>query len=162
MNREPVNSEIFRHVCARWATGVAVATVTGMDGTPQGLTVSSFTPVSLTPPLVLVCVDHSAACIAHFRAARHFGISILDESQRRVSMQFATSGADRFAECKWRAGATGVPLIAGALAQLECCLRQTVVAGDHDIFIGEVVFADAGDDDPLLYFRSRYSKLKHG
>src|SRR5271157_4807342 len=88
--------EEFRRACARYATGVTVTTVEGRDGTPEGLTVNSFTSVSLEPPLVLVCIDKSASAHPHFMAARGFAINVLAEDQIDLSQHFATSAGDRF------------------------------------------------------------------
>ena len=154
-----VDALTFRRTCARFATGIAVATVLDDTGTPHGMTVNSFTSVSLVPPLVLVCIDYSANLLPMFRAARYYGLSVLNESQKPLSNKFATRGQDRFDGITWTAGHTGVPLLPEALAHLECEVRQVVEAGDHAIFIGEVLQATAEDGKPLLYFDSSYRLL---
>ena len=75
--RAAVTGEEFRRACGRFATGVTIASVMDAQGSPHGLTVSSFTSVSLDPPLVLICLGHAVSAIHHFRAASHFGINIL-------------------------------------------------------------------------------------
>ncbi|MCS6953268.1 MAG: flavin reductase family protein [Bryobacterales bacterium] len=154
-----VNRDSFRRACAKFPTGVAIATVNGADGAPHGLTVNSFTSVSLSPPLVLICVDHAAAVLRHFRAAQCFGINVLRESQRELSVHFARKGHDRFDGMEWTPGATGAPLLAGVLASLECVVEKTVEAGDHTIFIGKVVAAAAHPGRPLVYYESGYHTL---
>ncbi|MCL6507227.1 MAG: flavin reductase family protein [Bryobacteraceae bacterium] len=154
-----VDRDSFRRACAKFATGVAIATVRGADGAPHGLTVNSFTSVSLSPPLVLICVDHSSAVLLHFRAATAFGINVLRDSQRELSLRFARKGHDRFDGVPWSAGKTGAPLIEGVLASLECVVEQTVDAGDHTIFIGKVVAAAAHAGRPLVYYESGYHRL---
>src|SRR5216684_5402383 len=116
----PVTSEEFRRACGRFATGVTIASVLDSKGAPHGLTVSSFTSVSLDPPLILICLGHAVAAIEHFRAATHFGINILAENQRALSDRFARKGRDRFDGVAWYPGATGIPLIPGVLAAIEC------------------------------------------
>jgi flavin reductase (DIM6/NTAB) family NADH-FMN oxidoreductase RutF len=123
------------------------------------MTVNSFTSVSLSPPLILVGVDHKTRVLAYMRAADFFGVNILAYDQRNLSEHFARSGHDRFSNIAWSPGKTGAPLIPGALAQVECGLRQTVEAGDHTLFIGEVLCAWWRDGRPLLYFDSRYEQL---
>src|SRR5690349_9317331 len=91
-----VTSEEFRRACGRFATGVTVATVIDRKGVPHGLTVSSFTSVSLDPPLILICLGHAVTVIDAFRGASHFGINVLEESQRDLSERFARRGFDRF------------------------------------------------------------------
>lgn len=155
----PVSSDEFRRACGRFATGVAVAGVIAEDGLPHGLTVSSFTSVSLEPPLILICLGHEVSMIESFRRARHFGVSILRDDQRAVSQRFATKGLDRFDGLEWRCGESGVPLLASALAVLECSVHQRFTSGDHDIMVGEVVRARIEEGAPLIYYASRYHKL---
>jgi flavin reductase (DIM6/NTAB) family NADH-FMN oxidoreductase RutF len=152
-------SEDFRRACGRFATGVAVAGVLDGEGAPHGLTVSSVASVSLDPPLILICIAHTAASIAFFRAARHFGLSMLAENQRDLSERFARKDHDRFDGLDWLPGETGVPLVDGALAHIECAVRRRVTAGDHDIFIGEAVGARVRTGDPLVHYASRYRRL---
>ena len=155
----PVTSAEFRRACGRFATGVTIAGVVDPEGVPHGLTVSSFASVSLDPPLVLICLGHDVSVIEAFRAATHFGISVLSESQRHLSERFARKGHDRFDGVPWQPGETGVPLLAGALAAIECEVRQRFTSGDHDIFVGEMVGARVAEGEPLIHFASRYRRL---
>jgi len=155
----PVSSDEFRHACGRFATGVVVAAVIDPKGTPHGLTVSSFTSVSLHPPLVLICLGHAVTNIEEFRQASHFGLSILREEDRHTSQRFAQKGHDRFDGVDWHRGETGVPLLTHALATLECAAHQRFTSGDHDILVGEVVRAHAKDHAPLVHFAGHYRKL---
>ncbi len=154
-----VSADAFRRACGRFATGVAVATVLDPQGAPHGLTVSSFTSVSLDPPLVLICLGHDVSVIDTFRAAPFFGINVLAEDQQELSERFARKGFDRFDGLPWQPGATGVPLIPGALAAMECAVERRIPSGDHDIFVGRMVAAQTGEGKPLLYFSSRYCGL---
>ena len=151
-----VDEERFRKTCAQFATGIAIATVSGRDGRPLGITVNSFTSVSCAPPLVLICVDYRSSILPHFRNSTHYGISVLSEDQRDVAVRFSQPELDRFVGIGWRTGSTGVPLLDGVLATMECHITQTVEAGDHAIFIAEVVSADSTEGRPLLYFGSSY------
>ncbi len=155
----PVTSEEFRRACGRFATGVTIASVMDPEGTPHGLTVSSFTSVSLEPPLILICLGHEVTSIDLFRSSRVFGISVLNDSQREISERFARKGYDRFDGLGWERGATGVPLLTGALAAIECAVTQRITAGDHDIFVGEMHSARVSDGEPLIYYGSRYRAL---
>jgi 4-hydroxyphenylacetate 3-hydroxylase, reductase component len=153
-----VTSEEFRRACGRFATGVTVASCLDAQGTPHGLTVSSFTSVSLDPPLVLICLGHAVTVIDIFRAATHFGISVLLEGQRAIAERFARKGHDRFNGLPWRRGETGAPLLEGVLAQIECQTEQRFTSGDHDIFVAKMVHARVAEGEPLIYFASRYRK----
>jgi flavin reductase (DIM6/NTAB) family NADH-FMN oxidoreductase RutF len=154
-----VTSEEFRHACGRFATGVTIATVMDSEGVPHGLTVSSFTSVSLAPPLVSICLGHAVSLIELFRASNHFGINILTEGQRPLSDHFARKGHDRFEGVSWTPGETGVPLIYDVLAAIECQVEQRIPVGDHDIFVGRMVAMRVTEGAPLLHFASGYRKL---
>jgi flavin reductase (DIM6/NTAB) family NADH-FMN oxidoreductase RutF len=155
----PVSADRFRHACGRFATGVTIASVLDSAGTPHGLTVNSFSSVSLEPPLLLICVGHAVTMIEAFRAASYFGISVLSERQREISERFARKGYDRFNGTPWHAGESGVPLLDGALAEIECAVHHRFTAGDHDILVGEMVAARVHDGEPLIYYASRYRGL---
>jgi flavin reductase (DIM6/NTAB) family NADH-FMN oxidoreductase RutF len=156
---DPVVSAEYRRACSRFATGITIATIAGVDGSPQGLTANSFSSVSLDPPLVLVSVDVAASVHVHFVAAKSFAINILDETQRELSERFAFGRGDRFEGLDWAPGITGAPVIAGSLAVLECVVREHFEGGDHTIFLGEVVRAESRDGQPLIYYASEYRRL---
>ena len=157
---DPVDRDRFRGACSKYATGIAILTVFDKHRVPHGMTANSFTSVSLDPPLVLACVDHSAAILAHFRSSGFMGVNILNESQRHLSMHFALPGEDRFGSVEWAAGRTGVPLLTDVLATLECSIVNAVGAGDHDILIGEVLLAECREGKPLLYFDRGYRSIE--
>ena len=154
-----VSSDEFRRACGRFATGVTIATVIDTRGTPHGLTVSSFTSVSLRPPLILICLGHQTTVLDAFRYARYFGINVLAENQRDLSERFAKKGADRFDGLPWKPGKTGVPLIPGALAAMELQVHQRFISGDHDIFVGEMLHTHVTDGTPLLHYTGRYREM---
>jgi flavin reductase (DIM6/NTAB) family NADH-FMN oxidoreductase RutF len=155
----PVTSEQFRRACSRFATGVTIASVLDAQGTPHGLTVNSFSSVSLEPPLVLVCLGHAVTTIDAFRESKYFGINVLREDQQAVSESFARKGQDRFDGMEWYRGEHGVPLLEGVLAAMECQVHQRFTSGDHDIFVGEMISARIADGEPLIYFASQYRSL---
>jgi flavin reductase (DIM6/NTAB) family NADH-FMN oxidoreductase RutF len=133
--------------------------VSGRDGTPYGITANSFTSVSCSPPLILICIGHNASALPHFRASSLFGINILAESQRDLSVRFAERQGDRFSGIGWKRSEAGIPVLDDVLATLECSVAQTIEAGDHTIFLGEVFRAEYRDGDPLLYYSSAYRHI---
>ena len=160
MPSQTLDKQQFCRLCGRFATGITVATVLDASGAPHGMTVNSFTSVSLDPLLVLICIDRRAALLEHFRRHGRFGINILAENQKHLSQTFARKSADRFESVEWMPGKTGVPLLPGVVAALECGLAQVVPAGDHDILIGEVLHGRLREDvKPLLFFASEYRAL---
>ena len=155
----PIDPLSLRAACARFTTGVTVATVLAHDGEPHGFTANSFTSVSCCPPLILICIDHRTTALHHFRANPLFGINVLAENQRDISIRFSQRQANRFEGIPWRLSDRGIPVLEGVLATLECSATQVVDAGDHTIFIGEVFRADWRDGRPLLYYASGYRAL---
>ena len=155
----PVDPSLFRKTCARFATGITVVTVTDESGQPHGMTVNSFSSVSLDPPLVLVSIDLRNAILAHFTHDSCFAINILAEAQEHLSRQFSGPLRGRFQDVAWLPGLGGAPLLPGVLAQLECRVSNQFPVGDHILLIGEVRRARYWEGKPLLYFTSRYAHL---
>jgi 3-hydroxy-9,10-secoandrosta-1,3,5(10)-triene-9,17-dione monooxygenase reductase component len=152
---------VFRAALGRFATGVAVVTAMTRAG-PVGMTVNSFSSVSLDPPLVLFCLRQASGLRAAFTAADSFTVNVLREGQREVARRFAASGPDRFGATRFRFGTNGAPLLAGVLAAVECARERIIPAGDHDIVLGRVltVVADpAAVADPLVYYEGGYRSL---
>jgi flavin reductase (DIM6/NTAB) family NADH-FMN oxidoreductase RutF/pimeloyl-ACP methyl ester carboxylesterase len=158
--RSGADARTLRAALGCFATGVAIITATGADGQPFGLTANSFTSLSLDPPLLLVCIAKSAGSAEGLRAARHFGVNVLQIGQQPASNRFAGRGEDRFAATPWAAGETGAPLLTGSLGAFECAREAVHDGGDHFILVGRVVRAIFEPHrDPLLFFRGKYRRL---
>ncbi len=139
--------------------GVTVVTVDLPEG-PTGITVSSFTSVSLDPPLVLISIAKNSGLHDVFRGAGAFAINFLADDQKSVSDRFAgrTKVSDRFEGLKFARGVTGSPIIAGARAALECRSWRVYEGGDHSIIVGEVVVAKTlNSKRPLVYYSQQYT-----
>ncbi len=113
----------FRHVLSHFATGVTVVTARTAWG-PVGLAVNSFTSVSLEPPLIACCVSRSSSTWPHIRASGSFCVNILSEDQQDVCRTFAAKGVDRFRDVPWRQAPSRSPVLAGALAWIDCDVRS--------------------------------------
>jgi flavin reductase (DIM6/NTAB) family NADH-FMN oxidoreductase RutF len=150
---------LYRRACGRFATGITVVTVRDHDGRPHGMTVNSFSSVSLDPPLVLVSIDLRNAILQHFSPDSSFAINILAQEQEDISRRFSGGKDDRFAGIHWHSGLGGAPLLEGVLGQLECRTAHQFPAGDHTVLIGEVLAARYAEGEPLLYFSSAYRRL---
>lgn len=149
----------FRRALGSFLTGVTVVTTRDPDGQPVGFTANSFTSVSLTPPLVLVCIAKSAGLATVFAKANHYAINILAESQQGLSETFASPASDRFAGVAWQASQHHSPLLDGAAAWLDCAAHQLIDAGDHLILLAEVVDFARSQTSPLGYLRGNYLHL---
>jgi flavin reductase (DIM6/NTAB) family NADH-FMN oxidoreductase RutF len=152
----------FRRALGQFASGVTVVTTRDSAGRPYGLTVSSFCSVSLEPPLVLVCIDHRSEAHDGFEASQLFGVSVLAEGQEEWSRRFAEGGPAKFAGATLGGGHHGVALVPGALAHLECRVVSAHEAGDHTIYVGEVLALSVQPGRPLLYHARGYCRVTNG
>ena len=160
MSSAPVSSDLFRRVCGLFATGVAVVTTRAADGSPHGLTINSFSSLSLAPQLVMVAIDRSCAVLNSFEASGYYAVNILREEQRDLSIRFAQLPEGRFRGVEWTPGATGSPLLDGVLGVLDCRTIQVVDAGDHRVLVGEILGIAIGEGRPLVFFESDYRRLE--
>jgi flavin reductase (DIM6/NTAB) family NADH-FMN oxidoreductase RutF len=143
--------ELMSGVCA---PVTVVTTMTG--GAPFGTTVSSFTSLSLDPPLVSVAFDRGSRLLQQIRAAGRFGVNILAGTQGDLAMTFARSGADRFSAADWFTE-DGLPRLADTAGWMACDLHQTVEGGDHLLLFGLVRAASSrADVPPIVYARHTY------
>lgn len=161
---ETIEPAYFRHVMGHFVTGVTV--VTTFDGDrPAGITVNALSSVSLEPPLVMVALDRRRFITPLVRASGRYAVSILGDGQQALSDCFANApvspGRDAFCGAAWQPGRTGLPILDGSIASLECTTVETFSAGDHDLFIARVDALTTGPaiPDPLLYFRRHYLRL---
>lgn len=166
-HRVPLDRKELRGVLGRFATGITVVTAAGRAG-PHGMTANSFTSVSLDPPLILVCVKHSAFMHAALLEAGSFAVSILSAGQEHTARYFADHARPRDEHEFDVVGSdpgprSGAPILTGALAWLECELAAVHEGGDHSIFLGEVT--NAGRDESvgaLLFYTGGFHRLESG
>lgn len=152
-----LDAQAFRQVMGTFPTGVTVVTVPDAVGTPMGLTVNSFTSVSLEPPLVLVCIARSSATHDRLLEAGRFAVNVLSAGQEEVAVRFAAEpSAGRFKGVGWEAGPGGVPLLDGVAAWLLCTLEAVYPGGDHSILVGRVDAAEATESSALAFHRGAF------
>jgi flavin reductase (DIM6/NTAB) family NADH-FMN oxidoreductase RutF len=150
----------FRDALGRFATGVAFVTA-APDGEPTGLIVNSLTSVSLDPPLVAFSPSRSSLTWQRMRRTGRFGVNVLGRQHEGFAERAAPAGADRFAGLHWELGRDGVPLLADALATLECQIVAEHPAGDHSIVVGRVTHLQTSEaKDPLVFFAGAYGTLR--
>ncbi|MGH7475161.1 MAG: flavin reductase family protein [Longimicrobiales bacterium] len=152
----------FRRVLGHLATGVSiVAARDPHSGDPHGLTVSAIASVSLEPSLVLVCIEQSADSHELVRTAGAFSINLLADDQERLSRHFAESeGGEKFRGIAWHEAVTGAPVLDDVLAWVDCRLWAEYPGGDHTIFVGEVIDANAREGVPLIHYRGGYGRYE--
>jgi flavin reductase ActVB len=162
-----VEPDEFKASMSRWASGVTVVTTTDPAGRHHGFTASSFTAVSMSPPMVLVCLDRDAVCAPAFARSPWLGIHMLRRGQEPLARRFARKDPDKFAgvELTEAPGIGGIPLLTGVLARLECQVASRVDGGDHLILVAEVCRAfDDGQatGEPLVYYRRAFHQIGAG
>ena len=160
MSSAPFHSADFRRVCGLFATGVAVLTTRAADGAPHGITVNSFSSLSLDPPLVMVAIARDCTFLEHFESSGFFAVNILREHQLNLSIRFAELPEGRFTGISWTPAPTGSPAINGVLAVLDCSKEEAIDAGDHRVLIGRALEVRTGEGRPLIFFEGRYTRLR--
>jgi flavin reductase (DIM6/NTAB) family NADH-FMN oxidoreductase RutF len=152
---QAIDHREFRRALGRFATGVTVVTTRSARGKTEGVTVNSFSSVSLDPPLVLWCLQAAAPSAPSFLAADWFAINVLAAGQHRLSRHFSTSHPDKFAAVPVLSGLGECPILPEALACFECRTDMRIPAGDHVIFVGRVARLDHREGEPLVFSAGR-------
>ena len=161
-----VDVTAFRQAMGSFPTGVTVVTVASGDGAMHGVTVNSFSSVSLDPMLVLVCLNETSRTVGLIERAGAFGVNVLSAGQRDISSRFANrhrpAGSAMFDGIPLEPGVTGCPVLAGAAASFECRQRHSYRAGDHLIVLGEVVaLVHRPELEPLIFHAGTYRSVEH-
>jgi flavin reductase (DIM6/NTAB) family NADH-FMN oxidoreductase RutF len=162
-----VSPEELRSAMRRWVTGVTVVT-TQDKGIRHGMTVNSFTSISLDPPQILVSLEQSSRTHKLVKTSGYFGVTVLSEDQKEVSDCFAgrhTENKDRFAGLETHTLSSGVPFISAGMAFLDCRVVSTYDVGTHTLFIAEVLYAAVSEESlesvrPLIYYNRAYRRLQ--
>ncbi|WP_409239977.1 flavin reductase family protein [Streptomyces sp. PA5.6] len=157
-----VDPATFTRALGHFVTGLTIVTAVTPGG-PVGMTCQAFCSVSLEPPLVLFCARNGSATGRVIREVGAYGVNLLGEDQRWIAERMAAVDVDgrRFKGVDWRpSDVTGCPVLAGAIAHLDCEVRDVHLAGDHSVYVGRVIGAEVGDADvrPLTYYRGTYGR----
>ena len=151
----------FRDSMGRFATGITVMTASGEGATPQGMTVNSFTSLSLEPPLVMWNIQNNSECLAAFNASPGFAANILGNDQEDLSRQYAARGDHHLTQGSYRIGRSGQAVLKGCIASFECVLWRRYDGGDHTIIIGRVIEMETRPTGkPLLFYSGQYHELR--
>lgn len=156
MTAEVFDPRALRDAFGAFATGVTVVTANDAVGKPIGFTANSFTSVSLSPPLLLVCLAKTSRNYATMTETESFAVNILSETQKDISNTFARPVEDRFAAVDWRRAPNGSPIFSQVSAWFECSMRDVIEAGDHVIMVGRVTAFENSGLNGLGYARGGY------
>ncbi|MGI9499758.1 MAG: flavin reductase family protein [Geminicoccaceae bacterium] len=158
--RDPdVDHAPLRQALGCFATGVAVITTLGEWDAPVGLTVNSFSSVSLDPPLILWSLSLSAPSVGAFQCHDGFAVNVMSADAKDLIQRFARPSPNKFAGVAWRSGFLGVPLLDDVVATFECRTESRISKGDHEIYIGRVERYSQTDRAPLIFYRGRFATL---
>jgi flavin reductase (DIM6/NTAB) family NADH-FMN oxidoreductase RutF len=147
----------LRHALGLYTTGVTIITARTPDHQHTGVTVNSFTSVSLDPPLVLFCLSNWSSLLEAFQNADHFAVHVLAKGQQELSNRFAKPSLNTWEGVKYRESEHGCALLTGVLGSLECARRAVYPGGDHLIVIGEVLRFDvSAAAEPLVFYQGSY------
>jgi len=150
----------LRNALGLFPTGVAVVTGYTASRVPIGITVNSFTSVSLDPPLISFNAAKSLGCLEHLLRMETFVVNLLTETQSTVSTRFARANSDKWADAVCRYGQTENPILVPHLAMFECTRYAVHEAGDHLIIIGRVLHFEIEEQEtPLVFFRGAYRRV---
>ncbi|MET1088901.1 MAG: flavin reductase family protein [Arthrobacter sp.] len=151
---QALSRDTFRAAMADLPAAVSIVTTIGPDGTPHGATVSAVSSLSMTPPLLLVCLDSNSDTLAALEIGRGFLIHILADGQQQTAMAFAKKGSEKFERTEWAPSGSGQPRIPGAAMVFDCVVDDFLPGGDHTIVIGRISDIDhAQDRIPVVYHR---------
>ncbi|BFM16196.1 hypothetical protein R50073_23790 [Maricurvus nonylphenolicus] len=156
---EQITPLVLRDALGSFPTGVAIVTTIGEDGRPVGLTINSFSSVSLEPALVLWSLVNTSPSIQAFRGHGAFAINILRHDQGDLCMQFARPSDDKFADVNWSEGYKGVPVLDDVLVAFECETYKLIEGGDHEVYMGEIKRIHKTENHPLVFHRGKLSEL---
>jgi len=157
------DSVTFRRALGNFATGVTVVTARDASGTNRGITVNSFSSVSLDPPLILFCLDKEALSVDCLSEAERFAVNVLREEQHGLSVRFSMPTADKWDGVAYDLWPGEVPVLRGCLANLLCRRENLYEGGDHLIIVGRVERLHTVEEGaPLVYFQSGYRTIGPG
>ncbi|RPH62600.1 MAG: flavin reductase [Burkholderiales bacterium] len=151
-----IDHRTLRQAFGCFPTGVTIVTTLGADGAFAGVTINSFTSLSLDPPLILWTLSKRSSTLRAFESAGHFAVNILADDQVALSRRFSSPAPDRFHDVAVRAGLSGPPLIEGCSAHIECRAHSSQAAGDHVLFVGRVERVQTSGKPPLVFVGGRY------
>lgn len=157
MTETTIDPALFRQVLGSYPTGVCAITALSANDAPVGMVVGTFTSVSLDPPLVGFLPDKKSSSWPQIEAAGRFCVNVLGSDQQQICRQVSARGDEKFAGVDYSVSENNLPIIAGAIARIECTIHSVIDAGDHWFVLGKVLGLEVTrDEDPMLFHRGRY------
>ena len=154
-----LNDDVFKNAMGQFPSGVVIVTTVSKDGKKHGFTASAFSSLSLDPPLILVCLAHSADCFDPFVTGDKFAVNVVGPYQHELAFKFATKGVDKFDGDEFEDGDSGLPIISNCIFSLECNIKSTYPGGDHEILVGEVQHAKVNQGTPSVWYAGNFRNI---
>lgn len=159
MREDNGKTQTLRKTLGQFATGVSVMTALSRDGRPVGITVNSFTSLSMSPAQILWCLDASSPNVDAFDVDRAFCVNFLRHDQANLAYHFAQRSDDKFANVPHTYSERGIALLEGTIGSIQCISSQTIRSGDHWIIIGNVEGFSARPGDPAIFYQGKMHEL---
>ena len=159
MSTQKVSDDSFKQAMACFPSGVTIVTTVDDKGQKGGFTASAFSSLSLTPPLILVCLANNADCFDYFNNQNNFAVNIIGPDHEALAYTFATKGSDKFAGNEFEKGSLGLPVLTDCPVSLECKTENIYSGGDHIILVGQVEFLNVNGGRPTLWHEGKFHHL---
>jgi len=159
MKSEKVSDNLFKQAMACFPSGVTIVTTVDETGQKCGFTASAFSSLSLTPPLILVCLANSADCFEIFNDQKQFAVNIIGSEHEALAFKFATKGCDKFDGDEFEQGSCGLPILSGSPVSLECNTENIYSGGDHVILVGQVKHLCVNGGTPSVWHEGKFHQL---
>jgi flavin reductase (DIM6/NTAB) family NADH-FMN oxidoreductase RutF len=154
MSHDAADASALRAVAGHFATGVCVVTTQTPEG-PHGMTLNSFTTVTLEPPTVAIFLNRASTTAGLVASSGRYCVNVLGVDSEATATRFAGRSETKFAGIGWHEGRAGGVVLEGALAVLECVVSERIEIGTHTMFLGRVESTGIGQGDPLLFYRGQ-------
>lgn len=159
MTSKNVCEDSFKRAMGRFPSGVTIVTTVDDAGNKSGFTASAFSSLSLSPPLILVCLACNADCFDKFNNQNKFAVNIIGDDHQALAFKFATKGCDKFEGGEFAKGETGLPVLTNSPVSLECSTENIYSGGDHIILVGQVEHLKLNDDTPTVWYEGKFHQL---
>ncbi len=159
MSSSKVNNETFKQAMGCFPSGVTIVTTIDNAGEKTGFTASAFTSLSLSPPLILVCLADNADCFDTFNKGNHFAVNIIGKDHEELAFKFATKGCDKFEGNEFILGESGLPILPNTPVSLECSTKNIYPGGDHVILVGQVEYLNINDNLPTIWHAGKFHHI---
>lgn len=161
MTSKIVCEDSFKKAMGRFPSGVTIVTTVDDAGNKSGFTASAFSSLSLSPPLILVCLACNADCFDKFNEQKKFAVNIIGNDHQALAFKFATKGCDKFEGGEFEQGASGLPVLSGSPVSLECSTENIYSGGDHIILVGQVEYLNINGEKPTVWYEGKFHQLSN-